>query len=187
MRVASSRLSLLAALSLAASLVVFQGCGGDENTLESGAPSPDGAETSETQETEQDTPDAGKTSKDAGDASSKPDGSTSTKDADTDSAPPATTYSGQATYYDANGTGACGFPASTDYYVVAMNKAQYSKSICGQCIHVKGPNGEVTVRIVDLCPGCSSGDLDLSMTAFKKIAPLSAGRVNVSWSFVPCP
>lgn len=165
------------------SLFVFGGCGSSESTLESGAPSPDGAGSSETQETEE-TDDAGKTS-DAGDASSKPDAST-TKDAGTD-AEPATTYSGEATYYDADGTGACGFAASTNYYVVAMNKAQYSKAICGQCVHVKGPDGEVTVRIVDLCPGCSSGDLDLSMTAFKAIAQLSDGRVKIEWSFVPCP
>jgi expansin (peptidoglycan-binding protein) len=45
----------------------------------------------------------------------------------------------------------------------------------------------VVVRIVDLCPGCGLGDLDLSMTAFAKIAPLSRGRVPITWHFVPCP
>lgn len=154
-----------------------------EGSLQSRGPSRDGTASPETQETEE-TPDPDTTT-DASDAQAKPDSST-TKDAGVD-AEPVTTYSGEATYYDADGTGACGFPASTNYYVAAMNKAQYSKAVCGQCVHVKGPDGEVTVRIVDLCPGCSSGDLDLSMTAFKSIAQLSDGRVAIDWSFVPCP
>lgn len=96
-------------------------------------------------------------------------------------------FVGEATYYDADGTGACGFTASTDFHVAAMNGKQYQKALCGQCVEVRGPNGMVTVRIVDLCPGCKMGDLDLSMTAFMALAPLSAGRVPISWSFVPCP
>ncbi len=97
------------------------------------------------------------------------------------------TYTGEATYYAADGTGACGFPATSNLDVAAMNKAQYSKSVCGKCARVTGPKGEVTVRIVDLCPGCSMGDLDLSVESFVKIANKSAGRVKISWSFVTCP
>jgi expansin len=95
--------------------------------------------------------------------------------------------SGEATYYAADGTGACGFKATTNLDVAAMNKAQYSKANCGKCVSVTGPKGVVVVRIVDLCPGCSSGDLDLSKTAFAKIANLSAGRVAITWHFVACP
>lgn len=97
------------------------------------------------------------------------------------------TYTGEATYYAADGTGACGYPATTNLDVAAMNKAQYAKSVCGKCVHLKGPKGEVTVRIVDLCPGCKMGDLDLSEESFAKIANMSAGRVKISWSFVACP
>lgn len=96
-------------------------------------------------------------------------------------------YSGEATYYDADGTGACGFPASNDFMVAAINDEQYSKANCGKCVAVTGPNGTVVVRIVDKCPGCDSGDLDLSQTAFSKIAKLSAGRVKITWHFVTCP
>lgn len=46
--------------------------------------------------------------------------------------------------------------------------------------------GEVTVRIVDLCPECASGDLDLSPEAFQRIAPLADGRVPITWTEVPC-
>lgn len=97
------------------------------------------------------------------------------------------TFTGEATYYNADGTGACGFKASpNDLLVAAMNKAQYKKSLCGQCIAVTGPKGTVRVRIVDLCPGCSMGDVDLSKQAFSAVAALSAGRIAISWHFVPC-
>ena len=96
-------------------------------------------------------------------------------------------YSGEATYYDATGTGACGFPSNpAEVNVAAMNKAQYSKAVCGQCALVTGPNGSVKVRIIDLCPGCSMGDVDLNRDAFKVIAALSAGRVKIKWRFVAC-
>jgi len=98
-----------------------------------------------------------------------------------------TVYSGQATYYAADGTGACGFKATpNDLDVAAMNGSQYKKSWCGQCVLVTGPNGMVKVRIVDLCPGCAFGGLDLSEEAFGSIAELSAGRVKITWHFVPC-
>ena len=100
---------------------------------------------------------------------------------------PVEEFEGEATYYDANGTGACGFPASNDFMVAAINDEQYSKANCGRCGEVTGPNGKVVVRIVDKCPGCSSGDLDLSQTAFGKIAKLSAGRIAIKWHFVTCP
>jgi expansin (peptidoglycan-binding protein) len=96
-------------------------------------------------------------------------------------------FEGEATYYDANGTGACGFAASTDFMVAAINDEQYSKANCGRCIEVTGPLGKVVVRIVDKCPGCSHGDVDLSQTAFGKIAKLADGRVDITWHFVGCP
>ena len=95
---------------------------------------------------------------------------------------------GIATYYAANGTGACSFDASpSDLDVAAMNAPQFAGSaVCGECVHVVGPKGEVTVRIVDLCPECQSGHLDLSQQAFAKIADVSAGRVSITWTVVAC-
>ena len=107
-------------------------------------------------------------------------------DAATDAAP-VMEFSGQATYYNADGTGACGFKATpNNLLVAAMNGSQYKKSLCGQCVLVTGPKGMVKVRIVDLCPGCAMGGLDLSESAFAKISPLSAGRVKITWHFVTC-
>lgn len=97
--------------------------------------------------------------------------------------------SGEATYYTfADGTGNCGFPATpSDLMVGAMNHTDYSGSAaCGSCARITGPDGTITVRIVDRCPECPAGDIDLSTEAFEMISPLSAGRVPITWSYVPC-
>ena len=98
--------------------------------------------------------------------------------------------SGEATFYDfADGSGACGFPAQTsgELLVAAMNAPMFDgANVCGMCAHVTGPMGEVTVRVVDLCPECPSGNLDLSPAAFMHIAPLEVGRVPITWEEVPC-
>jgi expansin len=95
---------------------------------------------------------------------------------------------GVATYYDATGAGACSFDATPDDLdVAAIDMPEWNGSApCGECARVSGPNGNVTVRIVDLCPGCESGHLDLSMEAFAKIADVAAGRVPITWAIVPC-
>ena len=97
--------------------------------------------------------------------------------------------SGEGTYYDATGAGACSFPASpNDLMVAAINRPDWAMSAwCGACVEVTGPSGTVTVRIVDQCPGCATGDLDLSREAFAKISPLAAGRVAITWQEVACP
>ena len=97
------------------------------------------------------------------------------------------TVRGEATHYNADGSGACSYERSRDFMVAAINARQFANSTaCGLCADVSGPKGTVRVRIVDLCPGCGEGDLDLSMTAFGKIAERSAGRVPISWVPVPC-
>jgi expansin (peptidoglycan-binding protein) len=96
--------------------------------------------------------------------------------------------SGEGTYYAATGAGNCSFDATpNDLLVAAMNAADYADAAwCGACVEVTGPNGTVTVRVVDQCPECSKGDLDLSREAFQVISPLSAGRVPITWHEVAC-
>jgi expansin (peptidoglycan-binding protein) len=95
--------------------------------------------------------------------------------------------SGVATYYPATGAGACSFDPTSDLDVAAMDMPEWAGSeVCGECVHVVGPSGEVTVRIVDLCPGCETGHLDLSMEAFAKIAAVSLGHVDITWQVVAC-
>ena len=98
-------------------------------------------------------------------------------------------HTGEATYYDfADGSGNCGFPATpNDLMVAAMNHTDYAGSAaCGSCVEITGPNGSVKVRIVDRCPECPQGDIDLSPEAFEQIAELSAGRVPITWQYVAC-
>jgi expansin (peptidoglycan-binding protein) len=95
---------------------------------------------------------------------------------------------GVATYYAATGDGACSFgPSPNDLNVAAMDQPEWNGSaVCGECVAVDGPKGSVTVRVVDLCPECEMGHLDLSQQAFAQIADVSAGKVPITWKVVPC-
>lgn len=102
----------------------------------------------------------------------------------------ATEHAGKATYYnEADGSGACSFdPTPGDLMVGAMNIVDYqSAAACGACVAIDGPDGTSTfVRIVDLCPGCDAGHVDLSPEAFSKLADLSTGVVQITWRYAPC-
>jgi expansin (peptidoglycan-binding protein) len=93
---------------------------------------------------------------------------------------------GIATYYNATGAGACLFdPSPQDLMVTALNAEEYDNAaFCGAYVHVTGPEGEVTVRIVDLCPECKAGHLDLSQEAFALIADLPLGIVPITWQII---
>lgn len=97
---------------------------------------------------------------------------------------------GIATFYDADGSGNCSFDKSpSDLDVVALAMPEYDDSAaCGACLEVTGPNGKVIVRVTDSCPGCEGSgiDLDLSASAFAKIAEPKKGRVPVSYQRVSC-
>jgi len=102
------------------------------------------------------------------------------------SAPPEPTL-GEATHYEADGTGRCSFAAAPDRMVAAINGAEYDHAkLCGACLHVTGPASDVIVRVVDICPGCPAGDLDLSQEAFAHLAPLDRGRIPIAWRVVAC-
>ncbi len=99
------------------------------------------------------------------------------------------THTGEATFYDfADGSGNCGFdPSPDDLMIGAMNHVDYADSrACGACVRLDGPNASITIRVVDQCPECPEGDIDLSPEAFEQIAPLSDGRVPITWQYVAC-
>jgi hypothetical protein len=114
---------------------------------------------------------------DAGDAGNAADAA--------DAAPPPD-ETGEATYFNVRGAGPCGLP-SLEPSAAALNSSQFDNAACGRCVAVTGPHGTTVARIVDECTTCDHGDLDLSRTAFSKIAKLSAGRVPITWHFAPCP
>ena len=96
---------------------------------------------------------------------------------------------GVASYYKATGKGQCSFaPNPKDLMVAAINRKDYNKAaLCGAFLRVKGSKGEVVVRVVDSCPGCKLGGLDLSKQAFAKVADLKNGRERVTWQIVSPP
>ncbi|WP_410643436.1 expansin EXLX1 family cellulose-binding protein [Amycolatopsis sp. lyj-346] len=103
---------------------------------------------------------------------------------------PGATHSGVATFYDTDGTGACGYDATTDPLNAAMNVADYEGSqACGAFVLVRAANGaSVTVRITNLCPApCRVGQLDLNPKAFDRLGARNLGEIPVTWKLVSPP
>uniref|UniRef100_M4BM06 Expansin-like EG45 domain-containing protein n=1 Tax=Hyaloperonospora arabidopsidis (strain Emoy2) TaxID=559515 RepID=M4BM06_HYAAE len=110
-------------------------------------------------------------------------------------------------YFEGDGTsytlgqvssGNCNFmsaipTASTNY--VALNQEQWnSLGNCGRCIEVSciddrctAKNKTAIVQVLDRCPECKHGALDLSPTVYKEITGLDPHRLTVRWRFVECP
>lgn len=102
---------------------------------------------------------------------------------------PGVTYTGDATTYTLSGVGAGGLDASevSDYYA-ALNDPQWDGSAwCGAWVEITGPSGTSTVQIVDLCPGCPSGHLDLGPIPFMEVTGDSSGIYPISWRLVSRP
>ncbi|KAI8381540.1 RlpA-like double-psi beta-barrel-protein domain-containing protein-containing protein [Radiomyces spectabilis] len=98
-------------------------------------------------------------------------------------------FTGDGTYYFP-GLGSCGQNNKSKDMIAALNAPQMGYSanpnanpMCGRYAKVTGPKGTVRVKIVDTCPPCVKGSLDLSPAAFQKIADLSAGRVKITWTW----
>jgi expansin len=107
-------------------------------------------------------------------------------------APPTGTapHSGKATFYDSNGAGGnCSNPAApANRLYVALGPTEYSAgAACGGFLDVTGPKGTVRVLIMDQCPECEPGHLDLSREAFARIADPVQGLVPVTYRAVVNP
>lgn len=111
------------------------------------------------------------------------------------STPSGQSYSGQGTYYyqsegaDPSGLGSCGYKNSDSDYIAAISTvgSSWGNSQCGKQIMVQNTaNGKtVQVQIVDNCPSCKDADsLDLSVPAFKAIADMDTGVINLKWWFL---
>lgn len=79
-------------------------------------------------------------------------------------------------------------PSPDDLMVGAMNHTDYAASaVCGACVSLTGPSGSAsTIRIVDQCPECPQGAIDLSPQAFDTIADRSLGLVSIRWHYLAC-
>jgi hypothetical protein len=111
--------------------------------------------------------------------------------------------SGGATYenvditiYDNNGGfGACGTKLTDGDMIVALAKDAWGASTydvmtgeatnpwCGQKIDVEYNGNHITATIMDMCPGCSGHDIDLSLSAWKALTNTDEKtRYKANWS-----
>ncbi|KAE8994102.1 hypothetical protein PR002_g20046 [Phytophthora rubi] len=83
--------------------------------------------------------------------------------------------------------------ATNDY--AALNDKQWDGlQNCGRCAEVScaddrcaDQSKSVVVQILDRCPECAYGDLDLSPTVFTALTGSTPARYTVKWKFVDCP
>jgi expansin (peptidoglycan-binding protein) len=96
---------------------------------------------------------------------------------------------GIATHYVLSGIPNCSYPsAPADGLYVALSPSEYDgAAACGGYVEVSGPDGSVSAEVIDQCPPCASGHIDLSEAAFSRIAPLSAGLVSVTYQSIADP
>jgi expansin len=88
-----------------------------------------------------------------------------------------------ATHYVLAGLPNCGYSPPADGLFAALPAPEYAGAAgCGGYLEVTGPNGSVRVKVIDQCPECAAGHVDLSEAAFARLAPLSAGLISVSYA-----
>jgi expansin (peptidoglycan-binding protein) len=96
------------------------------------------------------------------------------------------------TYYDPSvGIGSCGWVDGKYNMVVAINHGDMANGAnpnanphCGQFIHIYGVNGIVKAKVVDTCPVCALGAIDVTEPVFEQVSPTGNGRVhNVAWDW----
>jgi len=87
-----------------------------------------------------------------------------------------------------------GYPnAATNY--VAMNQEQWNGQLaCGRCAEVSCADPRCSdqsktaiVQVLDRCPECKYGDLDMSPIIFKQLTGSDPSRYKIKWRFVDCP
>ncbi|KAI9004892.1 RlpA-like double-psi beta-barrel-protein domain-containing protein-containing protein [Phycomyces nitens] len=100
-------------------------------------------------------------------------------------------FSGSGTYYNV-GPGSCGETNSDTEMVVAVNIGQMDNGPnpnnnphCQKMVSIKGARGVVKARVVDTCPGCSEGGLDMSPALFQRVCgDLGRGRCDIEWHYL---
>src|SRR5580698_9018717 len=79
-------------------------------------------------------------------------------------------------------------PLRGDGRYASLPRGRYGNGTdCGAYLTITGPRGTVQAEIVDVCPGCSADQLDLSTAAFAQLQPLADGTVPVSYQLARDP
>ncbi|KAH8693166.1 RlpA-like double-psi beta-barrel-protein domain-containing protein-containing protein [Talaromyces proteolyticus] len=66
--------------------------------------------------------------------------------------------------------------------VVALSSAIMTEALCGATITVHHNGNSATGKVVDKCPGCSAGSVDMSQHMFESLASIDAGRIPITWT-----
>lgn len=98
-------------------------------------------------------------------------------------------HQGESSFYYAKGAGACALDEEVgNPMVAAINRKDFDKAaMCGAYLRIMGAKGEAVVRVVDICPGCKAGGLDLNKSAFAKVADIGKGREVIRWEIASPP
>lgn len=98
-------------------------------------------------------------------------------------------FTGRGTFF-AVGLGNCGWTSSANEHVVALNTAQYGSTsqvsqYCGKTITITYQGNTQQATIVDSCPTCPYGGLDMSTSLFSALTGgnMGMGEMQMQWSF----
>ncbi|CAO3619144.1 unnamed protein product [Mucor hiemalis] len=91
--------------------------------------------------------------------------------------------SGKGTFFTPN-KGSCGWKNTEKDLIVAVSGGGGKNPNCGRMVEIVNAAGsKVKAKVVDTCPSCGKGDLDMSPAAFRKLAPYSQGIVKIQWKY----
>ena len=99
---------------------------------------------------------------------------------------------GRATFYGGNINGGnCGMTGYTlppNYCGVAMSSVTWAASMsCGSCIQATWKGKVIRCMVLDQCPECEQGHLDLFQDAFTQLADQSLGIIpDLHWRVIDC-
>lgn len=99
--------------------------------------------------------------------------------------------SGTSTFYGGNlNGGTCSFSSYTlpsGIYGTAFSGFAWNNGAkCGACLEVTAKGKTIKVMVVDKCPECEPGHLDLFENAWKALSPDSSDPMTTSWTEVEC-
>ncbi|KAI0400554.1 carbohydrate-binding module family 63 protein [Xylaria palmicola] len=103
-----------------------------------------------------------------------------------------TAVTGTSTFYGGNlNGGTCSFTTyklpSGIYGTAFSGSAWDSAAQCGSCLRVTANGKSIIAMVVDKCPECEKGHLDLFENAFDVLSPSSSDPLATSYTPVDCP
>lgn len=98
--------------------------------------------------------------------------------------------SGEAVFYNpGQAEDRCSIePLAPDGLYASLPSGRYGDGAeCGAYIDITGPLGTVQAEIIDLCPGCTANQFDLSSAAFARIQHPAAGTARITYQLARDP